>query len=75
MAKMTQCERVLRHLEDFGSITSLEAMSEYGIMRLASRIADLKDQGYAIVSERVTGKNRYEEATSYSKYRLANGGN
>lgn len=71
MAKLTQCERVLRHLEDFGSITSLEAMSEYGIMRLASRITDLKDQGYAIVSERVTGKNRYDEATSYSKYRLA----
>lgn len=71
MAKLTQCERVLRHLEDFGSITSLEAMSEYGIMRLASRISDLKDQGYAIVSERVTGKNRYEETTSYSVYRLA----
>lgn len=72
MVKLTQCERVLRHLEDFGSITSLEAMSEYGIMRLASRISDLKGQGYAIVSERVTGKNRYEEPTSYSVYRLAN---
>ena len=72
MAKLTQCERVLRHLEDFGSITSLEAMSEYGIMRLASRISDLKDQGHAIVSERVTGKNRYDETTSYSVYRLAN---
>ena len=71
MAKLTQCERVLRHLEDYGSITSLEAMSEYGIMRLASRIADLKEQGYAIVSERETGKNRYEETTSYSVYRLA----
>ena len=71
MAKMTQCERILRHLEDFGSITSLEAMSEYGIMRLASRITDLKGQGYAIVSDRVTGKNRYEEPTSYSVYRLA----
>ena len=71
MAKMTQCERVLRHLEDFGSITSLEAMSEYGIMRLASRISDLKGQGYVINSERVTGKNRYDETTSYSVYRLA----
>ena len=71
MAKLTQCERILRHLEDYGSITSLEAMSEYGIMRLASRISDLKDQGYPIVSERVTGKNRYEETTSYSVYRLA----
>jgi len=70
MAKLTQCERVLRHLEDFGSITSLEAMSEYGIMRLASRIADLKGQGYPIVSERTTGRNRYDGPTSYCTYRL-----
>ena len=72
MAKLTQCERVLRHMEDFGSISSLEAMSEYGIMRLASRIADLKGQGYAIVSERGSSKNRYGEQTSYSIYRLVN---
>ena len=71
MAKLTQCDRVLRHMKDFGSITSLEAMTEYGIMRLVSRINDLRAQGYAIVSERATGKNRYEEPTSYSVYRLA----
>jgi hypothetical protein len=72
MAKMTQCERIIRHLNDHGSITSLEAMSEYGIMRLASRINDLKGMGYPILSERATGKNRYDEPTSYSIYRLAN---
>ena len=71
MAKLTQCERILRHLNDHGSITSLEAMSEYGIMRLASRINDLKGMGYPILSERATGKNRYDEPTSYSIYRLA----
>lgn len=71
MANMTQCDRILRHLNDHGSITSLEAMSEYGIMRLASRINDLKKMGYPILSERVTGKNRYDETTSYSIYRLA----
>ena len=72
MAKLTQCDRIIRHLKDHGSITSLEAMSEYGIMRLASRITDLKGMGYPIISERVTGKNRYNETTSYSIYRLAN---
>ena len=71
MAKLTQCPRIIRHLEDYGSITSLEAVNEYGIMRLASRIADLKGMGYPILSERVTGKNRYNESTSYSIYRLA----
>jgi hypothetical protein len=47
-------------------------MSEYGIMRLASRINDLKCMGYPILSEKMTGKNRYNETTSYSVYRLAN---
>jgi hypothetical protein len=61
----------MRHLKDYGSITSLEAVQEYGIMRLASRINDLKSQGIGIVSETVMGKNRYGETTHYSKYRLA----
>ena len=69
--KTTQCERILRHLKDYGSITSLEAVTEYGIMRLASRINDLRAQGIAIVSEVATGKNRYGEDVHFSVYRLA----
>ena len=68
--KKTQCQKILRHLEDYGSISSLTAMQEYGIMRLASRISDLKGQGYAISSEIKKGKNRYGEPTHYSVYRL-----
>lgn len=67
---MTQNERILRHLSDYGSITSLEAMSEYGIMRLASRISDLKKLGYPIIGELETGRNRYGETTRFSRYRL-----
>lgn len=67
---MTQCERIIRHLEDYGTITSLEAIVEYGILRLASRINDLKRQGYAISSETQTGKNRYGEPTHFSVYKL-----
>lgn len=69
--KITQCERILRHMKDYGSITSLEAVNEYGIMRLASRINDLRAQGIAISSEVVSGKNRYGETTHYAVYRLA----
>ena len=68
---VTQCDRILRHLKDYGSITSLEAVTEYGIMRLASRINDLRAQGLAIVSETKTGKNRYGETTHFAVYRLA----
>ena len=63
--KITQCDRILRHMKDYGSITSLEAVNEYGIMRLASRINDLRAQGIAIVSEVKTGKNRYGEDPTF----------
>ena len=73
--KTTQCDRILRHLKDYGSITSLEAVTEYGIMRLASRINDLRAQGIAIVSEVASGKNRYGESVHFCVYRLAEGEN
>lgn len=72
MAKMTQCDRILRHMKDYGSIDPMVALREYGCMRLASRIADLKDKGYEILSERTIGKNRYGEQVSYCVYRLSN---
>lgn len=67
---MRQNDRILRHLRDHGTITSLEAMQEYGIMRLASRISDLKRSGVPIRREMVSGKNRYGEATSYARYSI-----
>jgi len=72
MKTLTQQERIIRHLKDKGSITSLEAMKEYGIMRLTSRVCELKDQGYMIRSEFVSSKNRYNEPVSFSKYSLLN---
>ena len=47
---MSQCNRVLQHLQAYGSITPLEAMQEYGIMRLGARIYDLKKKGIRIGS-------------------------
>lgn len=58
---MTQKERILRHLRDCGSISQLEALKEYGIMRLSSRVSELRAEGYPIRREMVTVKNRYNE--------------
>lgn len=71
VADMTQCETILRHMEDFGSITSLEAMQEYGIMRLASRITDLKKAGIPIRREMISRKNRYGETVTFARYSLS----
>lgn len=70
MSKVKQTERILRHLEERGSITTLEAITELGILRLASRINDLRRAGHKIVSTSVTGKNRYGETTRFSVYTL-----
>lgn len=67
---MTQSERIVRHLETFGSITSLEAMRDYGIMRLASRVSDLKKDGLPVRTEFVRGRNRFGEPTCYARYSL-----
>ena len=68
--KLTQAGKVLRHLRDYGSITPMEAMSDYGIMRLGARIYDLKRNGYVIQSDMVRGEKRYGEPTHWAKYTL-----
>lgn len=70
---MTQCERIIKYMDDFGSITTFEAFSDLGIMRLASRIHDLKEAGYNIKRESVRAKNRYGEIVHYTRYSLAKG--
>ena len=71
---MKQSERIVRHLREYGSITSLEAMEDYGIMRLASRIADLKKAGVPIRREMVSRKNRYGDNVAFARYWLAGKG-
>lgn len=69
--KITQCQRILDYMHQFGSISTLEAFNDLGVARLAARIHDLKGQGYNIISEIKTSKNRYGETTYFKVYRLA----
>ena len=68
--RLTQKEKVLRHLEAFGTITPMEGIQDYGIMRLASRVSELRKEGYVIITDMVYGLNRFQEKTRYAKYRL-----
>lgn len=68
--KPTQNQRILAYIDKFGSITQLEAMQDLGIMRLASRISDLKRLGYPIVSKTESVKNRFEETCRIKRYSL-----
>ena len=66
----THYDRVLKHLKDFGSITSLEAFQDYGITRLSATIYDLRKDGYIIHSQDVSCINRYGKKVYFAKYIL-----
>ena len=66
--KPTQNERILKYINDFGSITQIDALSDLGVMRLASRISDLRRLGYPIGSKSETVKNRYGEKCHIKRY-------
>ena len=71
MSKVTHKDRVLKYINDFGSISSLEAFNDLGNTRLSASIWLLRHQdGYKIESITEQKKNRYGEPTSYFRYYL-----
>ena len=68
--KPTQKEKVLAFIRKCGKITSWEAYAELGITQLATRIFELKQDGYIFTKTRINTKNRFEEPTHYDEYRL-----
>ena len=69
---MTQCERIIEYMKTHGSITARQAY-HLGIMRLASRISDLRRAGVLIKSEDVKVKNRDGTHSYIAKYSLLKG--
>lgn len=70
MSKATQKQRIIDYMNRFGGITQLEALRDLGVMRLASRISDLRKDGLDIKSETITVRNRFEEDCHVSRYSL-----
>lgn len=68
---MNQCQRIVKYISDFGSITTLDAFRDLGVTRLASRIHDLTKQGYTFKRDFESGKNRYGESVKYVRYSFA----
>lgn len=68
---MTQCERIIKYIRDFGSITNREASYELGILNFGARISDLRRQGIILKATTEKSKNRYNEICTYNRYTLA----
>lgn len=68
--KLTQCDRIIQYIEETGSITQMDALREFGCMRLASRMCDIKKMGYAVMKRTEKAKNRYGEPVTYARYTI-----
>lgn len=68
----SQREAILNHLQTRNSITSIEAINNYGVTRLAAVVFALKKEGYNIHSNIKHGMTRYGEPCCYAEYSLVN---
>lgn len=65
---MNKTKAVQLHLIEKGSITSWEAIKEYGATRLSAIIFNLRARGMNIETEKVEFIDRYGSKAQYGKY-------
>ena len=68
--EVTQEDRVLGYIFKNGSITSLEAIQEFGITRLSARIYNLRKEGFKIKTDFKSEKNRYGDIVKFAIYSI-----
>jgi len=68
--RVTKTQQVLEHLKDKGSITSWEAIQQYGATRLSSIIFNLREDGYDIETRIEVTKDRNGNTCQYANYIL-----
>lgn len=68
--EITQEDRVLMFMKDTGSITSWQAIQQFGITRLSAKIFNLRREGYEITNKMRFSKNRYGEQIHFVEYVL-----
>lgn len=67
---MTQSERIIAYMREFGSISPMEAFRDLGVTKLATRISEMTRDGMQFDKEYVSTKNRYGESVHYMRYSL-----
>ena len=67
---MTQGERIVKYMKDYGTITPMEAFADLGITKLATRVSELRRDGVKISKTPVERTNRYGDHVRYMQYSL-----
>ena len=66
--KTNQRMRILDYLKTHDGITQYDAIKNISVMRLASRISEMKKLGYDVRDSWINGKNKYGEKYRAKKY-------
>jgi len=64
---MNQTDAVLLHIKTIGPIDPMTALRQYGVMRLAARVQDLRDAGMRIKTIMVYAPNGKRYATYHQE--------
>ena len=65
---MSQHERILDYINQFGSISPMEAFNDLGITKLSTRISEMRRDGIDFSQNWEERKNRYGEKVRYMRY-------
>lgn len=71
----SQNKQIAAHLKRGHKLTAIEALHEFGCLRLAARINDLKAQGFPIESRWIVGGSRGKKIAQYYWSRTFAAGN
>jgi len=61
-------QEVLKHLQKYKSITSMEAIDNFGATRLSDIIYRLRDKGYNILTKKEDCVDRYGNTCQFGRY-------
>ena len=64
---MNQREAILKYIEDFGSITPMEAFGDLGVTKLATRISEMRKDGMQFKIETIKSKNGYGNTVHFAR--------
>ena len=68
--KLSQREKILKHLQLYGTITTLEAAYKYGTLDSRKRISELRRMGDNITDTTVSKKDEFNTTITYKIYKL-----
>ncbi len=70
MARIPQWRLAYQYMRDVGSLTSLKALTELGIISFPKRICEMGRQGIKVKKERITVIDRNNEEKRVIRYSL-----